>query len=368
MATGTRHEPGPLEQAPLRELRAGPRSAAQVAAALGTSQATFSRTIQNLASLVSVFRVSGQRTPLYAALRDLQHGVSPRQSVYRCLRTGPWVPFASVEFLAGGATLERAAGGRTTLYEGLPPYISFAAPSGFLGRQVAQQAARSQRYPENLKDWNDEHHITYLFTRGLNLPSNLVFGDVCLQQELDFRSAPPVALADKARHYTEMAQSLKTAVYGTSAGGEQPKLLSYTADTGHVIVKFAQRGSRMAELLPLKHLALRSLAAVGVPAARTQLMGAAHLVFLEVARFDRAGAGGRIGMLSAGAVVDEYFGQRDSWSAFAARCVQQKVLSNVALLASTLKPVPAPGRSGDYQEWPRRPAEMRTCSTVAHGC
>ncbi|MCK7495442.1 MAG: HipA domain-containing protein [Comamonadaceae bacterium] len=231
-----------------------------------------------------------------------------------------------MEFLAGGATVERTAT-RTMLYEGLPPYMAFAAPAGFLGRQLAQQAARSHPFPPSLKDWNDEHRIVWLFTQGLNLTGNLVFGDAPLQQEMTLRTATPVPAAERLAHYAAMASALKAAAYGSSAGGEQPKFLSLTDDTGHVIVKFARIGSRMAELLPLEHLALRTLGESGVPAAPTQLLTAEDYVFLEVARFDRVGTTGRIGMLSAGAVDDEFFGGRDTWSDFARRCVQARYIS-----------------------------------------
>ena len=128
-------------------------------------------------------------------------------------------------------------------------------------------------------------------------------------------------------HYVDMASALKAAAYGSIAGGEQPKFLCLTQDFGHVIVKFAKVGSRMAELLPLEHLALRALDEVGVPAAHTQLLSASNYVFLEVARFDRVGLTGRIGMLSAGSIDDEFFGLRDTWPEFATRCEQAKYLS-----------------------------------------
>lgn len=92
-------------------------------------------------------------------------------------------------------------------------------------------------------------------------------------------------------------------------------------------MKFAKLGSRMAELLPLEHLALRALEEVGVPAARTQLRASGGHVFLEVERFDRVGLAGRVGMLSAGSVDDEFFGVRDSWPEFAARCEKARILS-----------------------------------------
>lgn len=301
-------------------------SAAQLMAALGVSQPTLSRTIQNLAHSVTSFRIAGQRTPKYALLRELPRGLGARQQIYRYLGQGHVVPFAQVEFLSGGATLERM-GRATRLYEGLPPYMSFAAPSGFLGRQIAQEASKAPGFPASLKDWNDDHRVAYLFTMGMNLPGNLVFGDTPLQMELDFRSLPPTPVARKLDDYVAMAAQLKGTVYGSSAGGEQPKFLWLTEDTGHVIVKFAKRGSRMAELLPLEHLALRSLAEVGVPASRTQLLVSDEHVFLEVQRFDRVGLTGRVGMLSAGAVDDEFFGKRDTWPEFAARCEREKYIS-----------------------------------------
>ncbi len=253
-------------------------------------------------------------------------GLNPRQRIHRYLGQGHIRPFADIEFLAGGATLERT-GKATMLYEGLPPYMAFAAPSGFLGRQLAQEAACSQWFPASLKDWSDEHRVAYLFTQGLNLPGNLVFGDVTLQKEMALRAAAPIRAAEALAYYVAMASALKAASYGSSAGGEQPKFLSLTEGAGHVIVKFAKRGSRMAELLPLEHLALRALGEVGVPAAPTRLLAAGDYVFLEVVRFDRVGPTGRIGMLSAGSVDDEFFGRRDSWPEFAARCEQAKYLS-----------------------------------------
>ncbi len=300
-------------------------------AALGISQPTLSRTIQSLARTVTSFRVPGDRTPRYALLARLPLDLSARQRIYRHLASGAVEPFAELEFLSGGATLERMQG-VTRLYEGLPPYLAFSAPAGFLGRQTAQQeAARSSSFPANLRDWTDAHRIAYLFTRGLNLPGNLVFGDASLQLEMDLRETAPTPAAAKLAHYRAMAQALKSAAVGSSAGGEQPKFLALVEDAGHVIVKFAKRGSRMAELLPQEHLVLRALAELGQPVASTRLLADDDFVFLEVARFDRVGASGRIGMLSAGAVDDEFFGRRfdrnNSWSAFAARCVQAGYLS-----------------------------------------
>lgn len=308
-----------------RLLRSGPRTAEELMTALGISQPTLSRTIQQLPEVLS-FRRPGIRTPQYAMLRQLPGSLGSHQTIHRVLSTGAIVPFAEVAFIQGGGTLERM-GRRTRLYDGLAPYMAFSAPSGFLGRQLARDVATALALPESLKDWGDDEKIVYLFSRGVNLAGNLIYGDAPLQKELDLRSLPPIPATQKVPHYVDMASQLKSTAYGSSAGGEQPKFLSFTEDTGHVIVKFAKRGSRMAELLPLEHLALGELAAIGVPAAATQLLSSTDYVFLEVQRFDRLGRTGRVGMLSAGSVDDEFFGRRDTWSEFAARCEKARYLT-----------------------------------------
>ena len=310
-----------------RLLRTGPQSASQLASALGASQSTVSRALHQLAASVESFKLPRERTPRYALLRRLPDGLNARQRVYRVLRSGAIEPFADLAFLAGGGTLERI-GKTSRLYQGLPPYIVFSAPSGFLGRQMAASAAKFRdSLPPSLKDWGDDHRVVYLFTHATNPPGNLLFGELPVQLALDMRRIPPTPAEDKIASFDESAAMLKGASYGSSAGGEQPKFLAWVKGAGHVIVKFAKKGSRMAELLPLEHLALRALKEAGVPAAGTQLLASEDYVYLEVQRFDRIGDGGRIGMLSAGAVDDEFFGQRDTWSQFATRCVQAKYLS-----------------------------------------
>ena len=111
------------------------------------------------------------------------------------------------------------------------------------------------------------------------------------------------------------------------AGGEQPKFLAFTKDRGHVLVKFAALGTRMAELLRMESLALDCLRGVGVTSAATQLLEHDGFAYLEVERFDRVGRHGRVGLLSAGALDDELFGHRDSWSQFAQRCESARILN-----------------------------------------
>lgn len=308
-------------------LRYGPLSGDELSRAIHVSQPTLSRAIHKMVDRVTTIKLKGSRAPLYGMLRELPAGLSPRQKIYRFLSAGNIIEFADVEFLSGGGTVERTPQAGVTLYEGLPPYIAFAAPSGFLGRQRARDASLEGAFPESLKDWSDEHRVHYLFTQGLNLPGNLVFGDVSLQREMDLLALPVPDAQDKLSSYVAMAQQLKGATYGSSAGGEQPKFLWQNSDTGPVIIKFARAKSRMADLLPMEHLALKALREVGIETAETAIYEAGGYVFLEVVRYDRVGSTGRKGMLSAGAIDDEFFGQRDNWVNFADRCLRAGYLS-----------------------------------------
>jgi hypothetical protein len=62
-------------------------------------------------------------------------------------------------------------------------------------------------------------------------------------------------------------------------------------------------------------------------AARGEIVDVESQRFLEVERFDRIGARGRRGVLTAGPLDDELYGQRDSWPAFAERVARDGLLT-----------------------------------------
>ena len=304
------------------------RGTDELLAALAVSQATLSRTIHAVPGVLQ-FRVTGVRTPRYGILRRLPCNLVAHQKVYRITPQGNVAEVGAVSLMAGGETLTQFAA-VNRLYVGLPPSMTFAAPSGFLGRQVAHSVAAELQLPESLRDWSDDHRAAFLIARGSNLPGDLVFGDSALAQALDARKAAPIASLNKLQAYSAMTLAIQSAAVGSSAGGEQPKFLAFTEDKGHVLVKFAALGTRMAKLLQMECVALECLAKAGLPCAKAQYLehftGHQAHAFLEVERFDRASASGRIGMVSAGALDDELFGQRDSWSQFAQRCESSRLL------------------------------------------
>jgi hypothetical protein len=321
-------------------LSGGPCTAGDLQSALGSSAATVSRTFQDAGESAIQLRVAGKRTPQYALVRSLR-SLSGLQPVYRIDAHGSVTRVGTVALLAGGKTAvwgEHGGGGggvaaRGTrvargarIHDGLPPLMVFASPSGFLGRQVAAAASDFLGVPKSISDWSDDHRAAYLFSVGSDAPGDLVFGDAALDELLRARASTPVPTAAKLDHYHARAISQVRQPVGTSAGGEQPKFTAEVEDAGHVIVKFARAGTRMADILVLEEIALRALAGVGLPAADAVAIVDRAMVFFESRRFDRVGHGGRVGVLSAGAIDDEEFGSRDNWSAFAQRCLNAKLL------------------------------------------
>lgn len=307
-------------------LSRGPMSAAELTSRLGVSQPTLSRTIRALGDELVAFRVKGIRTPRYALLRPLPFGVASRQPVYRIDERGQVQSSGTVALLKGGSVVRELADGEVRLHDGLPPSMAFAAPAGFLGRLVAHAAARLRMSPRP-QDWSDDQKALWLFMEGADLPGDRIFGDEALEHAMRSRRAlKPIVPAMRVARWHETIEHLASVPAGSSAGGEWPKFLACVEGRGHLIVKFARAGTRAGELLKLEHLALRSLAEAGVPAAATTCVENRGMTFLEVERFDRVGHHGRSGVITAGALDDEHFGRRDHWSSFADRAVQARWL------------------------------------------
>jgi len=291
---------------------------------LDISQPTLSRIIHEVGALL--FRIRGQRTPLYGLLRSIPR-MQSRQPIYRVTEEGSVERAGTVNLLIGGQTVVEFERGGAQVFAGLPPAMVFSCPSGFLGRHVAQQFSKQLGLPPKLNVWTDDHRAAFLFMSEPGAPGNLIFGDESLSLMLEERKTRlVVAPDDKLTMYAASTRDIGHTIGGSSAGGEQPKFTCETSDVGHVIVKFALEHTRMADLLVLEHLALSSLADEGLPAATTRLFRADGRMMMESQRFDRVGRFGRRAVVSAGAWDDENFGYRDTWSQFADRCVQTRDL------------------------------------------
>jgi hypothetical protein len=141
--------------------------------------------------------------------------------------------------------------------------------------------------------------------RGEDLPGNLLLGDE------SFARWQAVDAASTARdEYPALAEAtIAGHPPGSSAGGDRPKFGVYV-DGRHRLVKFAVRSAdpvarRWCDLLVMEALALEVVSSYGVSAAHTRIVQTPSHWFLESERFDRAGARGRIAVLSLAAVQDD---------------------------------------------------------------
>lgn len=249
----------------------------------------------------------------YAVPREIA-GVGRTAPVFRVDERGRAHRHGVLHFLAGdGYWLERETGGGQP-FVGLPPFAEDMRPQGHMGRGFPARYPEL-RLPGRISDWSDEHHLIALATRGEDCVGNLIVGEESLNRFLAGHPRP-LTRAD----YPQLAAGALAGQPGSSAGGEHPKFAAYTK-SGHLLVKFASgdgaAADRWRDLLVCEHLALRVLAGAGVPVPRSEWFDRGGSRYLELERFDRAGARGRRGVISLWAVNCHYLDGGLSWSSAA---------------------------------------------------
>jgi hypothetical protein len=176
---------------------------------------------------------------------------------------------------------------------------------------VARKLARALQLPDDPRRWSDEDTLVFLQTQGDDLPGNLVLGDeplrLALANSADLFDENIVSIHQRAETYLTNAKEIADTLPGSSAGGEQPKFLTTLADADggfrSVLVKFTvpldqPAAVRWGDLLICEFHANQILAQAGIANHGAELLDAGDRRFLETTRFDRQGAGGRIGVIS----------------------------------------------------------------------
>lgn len=300
-----------LEQA----LLSGPKTSKQLQAELGMSQPTLSRLIiKNAAQVLTIGRARATRY----ALKRLN-----AQPVFHIDKQGHVSLLAMLHIIHGGYWLEyNNSPERNQFYESLPWFFADIRPQGFLGQRFVQHCI-DLGLPNSLRDWNDDHVVFALAQRGEDAPGNLIIGDVACERWQRKRYEPDqIAWSQREQKYPLMAQAVLAGEAPTSsAGGEQPKFLAMInrkTQSYAVLVKFSEPinsivGRRWADLLVAEHHALTVMREKKHLAAETNLVFAENRIFLEVTRFDRVGVSGRLGLISLGAIDDEFIGERRDW-------------------------------------------------------
>ena len=217
-------------------------------------------------------------------------------------------------------------------FEGIPYPLQDMKPSGFLGRNFAHQYGRDLGVPENLNHWTDDDVLSVLAVRGHDQSGDLILGDRAYERHLEASRAWEETLVTEPtvpEAYPRLAElALAHGVVGSSAAGEFPKFTALRMLDGNpaaVIVKFSGAEAsaavqRWSDLLVCEHLALETLAtALGILGARSAIRRHAGRTFLEVVRFDRQGALGRLPLCTLASLDNDLIGRAGApWPALAA--------------------------------------------------
>jgi len=231
--------------------------------------------------------------------------------------------------------------------DSLPWWLLDMRPQGFIGRAYVARHAAALGLPARLAEWTDADALRALMAHGHDAVGNLLLGDAARDRFIEAPPPEPVAMNARRDAYVRLARdAARGDVPGSSAGGEQPKFLTFVETPNgprHVLVKFSLPDinpvtERWRDLLLAEHHALDTLAASGINAAGSSVIDHAGQRFLEVERFDRVGALGRRGLFSLAAVEAEFVGDAASpWPIITARLaadghITQEAADGAALL------------------------------------
>ncbi|MEP7245773.1 MAG: type II toxin-antitoxin system HipA family toxin YjjJ [Gammaproteobacteria bacterium] len=317
-------------------LRAGPQSAAQLRDRLGASQPTLSRALTRARSEIAHFgRGRATRYALYRRIREL----APEFPVHRVTMSGDTARIGTLVTIAPDRywydDLEQPSA--SAEHQSLPFFATDMRPQGYLGRFFPQMYA-DLGLPDRITDWNEDQALYAMARRGDDTVGNLLIGEESFARWIaSTTSSVIVTEAERLAHYrarTEEAIAGRPA--GSSAAGEQPKFTAVVGATAgsvrHVLVKFSSSlasagGRRWADMLLAEHLASEVLLDHEHAAARTHFLIDGTRAYLEVERFDRTGLRGRVGLVSLGALDDEFVGERRGWSESAGALLRARLIN-----------------------------------------
>lgn len=302
----------------------GSATAPELFGYLQISQAAFSRLVASFRDRLVI--VGRGRATRYAARREVSDVGGP-QPLYQVNESGRTLRLGVLHpILAEGFWVESTHGDLTGgFFADLPYFLHELRPQGFLGRQIPRRHAEL-RLPANIELWSADHCLRYLTSYGWDTVGNWLVGDRALEAYLERveRPANAVSVGEREERYLALSEDALADAPGSSAGGEQPKFLATLVDqqggpAKSVLVKFSpplgdRVGRRLGDLLVVEHLAHRVLHEHGVETASSELFLTGDRMFLEVARFDRTGQGGRRGVLSLLALDSELIGAARTWA------------------------------------------------------
>jgi hypothetical protein len=308
----------------------GPLSAPNILKELQTSQPTLSRMLNEISDLLIVGEA---RSRVYAITRSAE-----TYPIVEIQENGATRPLGELHLVAPRGAIfmpTKESKLKARIYEDIPFFIWDMRPQGYLGKIFISQHPELN-LPERWEDWQESDLFRTLQVKGDDLVGNLIIGHESFHRLQADPHQVAILKATRAAEYPKLAdEALRGTLVGSSAGGEQPKFtaaIEGKSSTSHVLVKFSPPtdsviGRRWADLLVAEHTALHLLNDFGCKSAESEFFESQGIAFLEVERFDRVGQRGRKGLLSLGAVNDEYVGARNSWTKTALRLRELKIIS-----------------------------------------
>ncbi|MEN0066226.1 MAG: HipA domain-containing protein [Myxococcota bacterium] len=323
-----------LEGALLQRLGRGAEAAPDLQRWLSISQPSLSRLVRRLSGRVLPFGKARNRR--YALRRTARFGQGP----IPVFEIGPDAQARQVlviEPVEPEGYVVDGAGLTPQPFDDLPWFLQDLRPVGFLGRLVPRSLPPGW-LPDDARLWSADQVLDYALRFGWNLPGAFVVGEEAVQLLDELGREPPhtVDAPNRADRYAEWAADvIGLGDAGSSAAGEQPKLLAHRREGSAVtpvLVKFSpprdgRANQRIADLLVAEHLALETLREGGHAASRSTVIVGRERVFLEVERFDRTPEGGRRSTVTLQPVDAEFVGSNLSrWTACTSRLVSMGLL------------------------------------------
>ncbi len=207
----------------------------------------------------------------------------------------------------------------------LPWYLSPLRAQGFLGRLLAQQLA-PLGVPANPETWDAQFALIAALNTH-DAPGALLLGNETAPTQRTPTCIPtenPGPVLDALA-----ATGALTLPAGSSAAGEQPKLLALNSQLEPVLVKFSPPmgtpyGERWHDLLCAEALCCQVLQRYGFAVAHNHVEPSSYRTYLLSKRFDRTATHGRRHIVSMGAAHQGFVkGSYVNWAATADALVRQ---------------------------------------------
>lgn len=263
-----------------------------------------------------VVQAGGGRSTVYYLLRELLQENDLRSfPIYRVDANGHarkiaqlFPVFPSSHYLVRYFPSETTNSERWTVYEALPWWLADMRPLGYLGRVFGNYLVeRGEDVDPNPRTWHDDIVLRILTKYPKESIGNLLVGEVAYETWLQLEPDPILSLEEVSKR----AESSE--YYGSSAQGEQPKLLA-RLEEGKCIIKFSGHTSntvaqRWADLLQAEAIASEVLNSYqqGI-AAHNWTFSLHNRTFMASQRFDRIGEDGRVGVISLESLNGQFVG------------------------------------------------------------